>query len=87
MAGIIQKSYEKSLSNLEEIPGPLTINKMKPKELNKSKNVCVTNVRGSMEGQDILKLVQSIENEKKEKQNQRRNNTQQKDKEKKLLQM
>ena len=66
---IIQRSYEKSL-NLQKIPGLLTINEVKPKELNKNKNMWVSNVYGSMEVQDILKLVQSIENEKKKKQKQ-----------------
>ena len=67
---IIQRSYEKSL-NLQKIPGLLTINEVKPKELNKNKNMWVSNVYGSMEVQDILKLVQSIENEKKKKQKQK----------------
>ena len=35
---IIQRSYEKSL-NLQKIPGLLTINEVKPKELNKNKNM------------------------------------------------
>ena len=52
---------------------------MKPKELNKNKNMCVTNAHGFMEGQDIFKPVESMENEKKEKQNQKKK-TQQKDK-------
>ena len=68
---IVQRSYEKSL-NLEETPGLLIINKKKPRELNKNKSMHVTNVHGSAEGQDMLKLVESIENEKKEKQNQKR---------------
>ena len=66
---IIQRSYEKSL-NLQKIPGLLKINEVKPKELNKNKNMWVSNIYGSMEVQDILKLVQSIENEKKKKQKQ-----------------
>ena len=78
---IIQRSYEKSL-NLQKIPGLLAINEVKPKELNKNKNMWVSNVYGSMEVQDILKLVQSIENEKKKKQKQ--TNIQQKDKEREL---
>ena len=71
---IVQRSYEKSL-NLEETPGLLIINKKKPRELNKNKSMHVTNVHGSAEGQDMLKLVESIENEKKEKQNQKRKKT------------
>ena len=72
--------------NLEEIPGLLTINKAKPKDLNKNKNISVTNVLvGSMEGQDIFQLVESIDDEKKEKQNQKRKKTKQKDKEKELF--
>ena len=42
LQAIIQKSYKKRL-NLEEIPFLLTIKKLKPKELNKNKNICVTN--------------------------------------------
>ena len=34
------------------------------KEVNKNTNTRVTNIHGSMEGQDILKLVESIEKEK-----------------------
>ena len=51
---------------------------------NKNKNMCVTNTHDSMEAQDILKLVESIENEKMEAQNQKKE-TQQTDKEKELL--
>ena len=47
--------------------------------------MCVTNVHGSMEGQDILKLAESIENEKEEAQNQKKKKTQQTNKEKELL--
>ena len=46
--------------------------------------MCVTNTHDSMEAQDILKLVESIENEKMEAQNQKKE-TQQTDKEKELL--
>lgn len=81
---IIHESYEKSLK-LEDIPGLLTVNRVKSKELNKNKNTRVTNVHGSMEGQDVLKLVESIENEKKEKQNHKEKKTQQKNKEKELF--
>ena len=77
---IIQRSYKKSL-NLEEITGLLKINKVKPKELNENKNMCVTNVHGSMKGLDIIKLVKSIENEKKEKQNRKKKIQQDKEKE------
>ena len=59
------KKIEKSL-NLEEIPGLLTINKVKPKDLQK-KSSRITNVHSSMEGQDILFKVESIEAEKQKK--------------------
>ena len=62
---LIQENYEKSL-NLEEIPGLLTVHKVKPKDIQK-KNTRITNVHGSMEGQDILSKVESIELEKKRK--------------------
>ena len=61
----IQNCYEKSLK-LDDIPGLLTINKVKPKEL-KKKSTRVTNVHGSMEGQegqDILARVEVIQKEK-----------------------
>ena len=54
---------------------------MKPKEL---KKMCVTNVHGSIEGQDVLKLVESIEMEKKKNDNQDKKK-QQKYKEKELF--
>ena len=50
---IIKEGYEKSL-RLEDIPGLLTVNKVKPKDLQKTKNTRVTNVHGSMEAEDIL---------------------------------
>ena len=59
---LIQENYEKSL-NLEEIPGLLTVHKVKPKDI-QEKNTRITNVHGSMEGQDILSKVESIELEK-----------------------
>ena len=48
----------------------------KPKELNKNRNACLANVHGSMEGQNILELVESIGKEKKEKKNQKMKKTQ-----------
>ena len=62
---LIQENYEKSL-NLEEIPGLLTVHKVKPKDIQK-KNTIITNVHGSMAWQDILSKVESIELEKKRK--------------------
>ena len=50
--GLIKDGYEKSL-NLEEIPGLMTVHKVKPKDIQK-KNTRITNVHGSMEGQDML---------------------------------
>ena len=38
--------------------------KVLPKKVNKNKGARVTNVHGSMEGQDILKLAESIEKDK-----------------------
>ena len=49
---IIKEGYEKSL-RLEEIPGLLTVNKVKPKDIHKTKNIRVINVHGSMEAKDI----------------------------------
>ena len=59
---IIHQSYEQSLK-LEEISGLLTVEKVTLK-VNKNKNTRITNVHRSMEGQDILKLVESIEKDK-----------------------
>ena len=58
---LIKELNEKSLS-LEEIPGLLTIEKVKPK-LSKE-TTRVTQVHGSMHGQDILKLVKDIKEKK-----------------------
>ena len=63
----IQNCYEKSLK-LDDIPGLLTINKVKPKELIKN-STRVTNVHGWMEGQDILaraEVIQKVKEKKKE---------------------
>ena len=61
----IQNCYEKCLK-LDDIPGLLTINKVKPKELTK-KSTRVTNVHGSMEGQDILARAEIVQKEKEKK--------------------
>ncbi|XP_066924340.1 uncharacterized protein [Clytia hemisphaerica] len=79
--GIIKDGYEKSLK-LEEIPGLLSIKKVKPKELEKTKNIRITNVHGSMEAQDILSRVEAIEKEKQKKEQQKEEKLQQKNWEK-----
>jgi len=56
---IIKEGYEKSLK-LDKVPGLLSFNKVKPKDIAK-KNTKVTNVYGSMEGQNILQRVSQIE--------------------------
>ena len=61
---LVRELNEKSL-NLEDIPGLLTIEKVKPK-LSKE-TTRVTQVHGSMHGQDILKLVKDIKEKKKTK--------------------
>ena len=65
----IQNCYEKSLK-LDDIPGLLTINKVKPKELIKN-STRVTNVHGWMEGQDILARVEVIQKVKEKKERSR----------------
>ena len=62
--GNIQNCYEKSLK-LNDIPGLLTINKVKPTELKKI-NLC-DNVHGLMEGLDILARVEVVQKEKEKK--------------------
>jgi len=57
---MIKELNEKSIA-LEEIPGLLTVGKVKPKN-NVSRTTQVTQVHGSMHGQDILKLVKEIGN-------------------------
>ena len=81
---IIHQSYEQSLK-LEEIPGLRTVKQVLLKGVNKNKNTRVTNVHGSMNGQDILKLVESIEKEKKDKQIKKEKKVQQKILEKELF--
>ena len=46
----------------------MSINKVKPKDV-KKKSTKITNVHGSMEGQDILKKVEALEKEKEKKKN------------------
>ena len=58
---IIQNRNERGL---DEIPGLLTVKTVKPKELEKTKNIRITNVHGSMEAKDILSKVEEIEKEK-----------------------
>ena len=58
---LIHEMNEKSLA-LEEIPGLLTIEKVKPKMSKETTRV--TQVHGSMHGKDVLKLVQEIKEKK-----------------------
>ena len=81
--GLIKDGYEKSL-NLEEIPGLMTVHKVKPKDIQK-KNTRITNVHGSMEGQDMLSKVESIELEKKRKVSDKEEKTRQKEEEKEVF--
>ena len=62
---LIHDCNEKSL-RLEEIPGPLTVQKVKPKQLTKS-STRVTQVHGSMEAKDVINLVKSIKEQKEQK--------------------
>ena len=81
----IYKKYEKNLKR-KVIPGLLSIKNVKPKELHKNKHQHVTHVHDSIEGQNALKPIESIENENKQMQNQKKKKTKQKDKEKELFQ-
>lgn len=74
---------EKDL-NLEQIPGLLTVNKVKPKEIAK-KTTKITNVHGSMEAQDILTKVELIEKEKNKKQTEKLVKEKKKESEKELF--
>lgn len=67
---LVRECNEKSLK-LEEIPGLLTVKKVKPKQLTKS-SLRVTQVHGSMEGKDVINMVRSIKEQKEKKCNQRR---------------
>lgn len=67
---IIQNSNERGLK-LDEIPGLLTVKTVKPKAPEKTKNIRITNVHGSMEAKDILSKVEEIEKEKQKKDQQR----------------
>ena len=58
---IIKNSHEKSLK-LNEIPGFLKIDRVKPKI--SSRNHRVTQVHGSVEGKDVLSLVETIKYQK-----------------------
>ena len=62
---LIRETQAKSLA-LDEIPGFLKINKVKPKVT--STNARVMQVHGSIEGKDVIKLVQSIKDDKNKKQ-------------------
>ena len=59
---LIHDCNEKSL-RLEEIPGLLTVQKVKPKQLIKPFS-SVTQVHGSMEAEDVISLVKSIKEQK-----------------------
>ena len=61
---IIKEASERSLK-LNEIPGLLPIAKVKPKKT--VENTRVTQICGSMEGKDVLKVVQSLKKKKEEK--------------------
>ena len=63
---LIEETYEKSLQ-LSEVPGLLSMNLIKPRDITKKKSTRVTNVHGSMEGQDILSKVAELEKEKQKK--------------------
>ena len=62
---IIKKCHEEAL-RLEDIPGLLTVSKVKPKQLCKS-STRVTQVHGSMEGHDIIDQVKVLNDEKERK--------------------
>lgn len=62
---IIAQCHQQSL-RLEDIPGLLTVSKVKPKQLPKS-STRVTQLHGSMEGQNILDQVKVINDEKERK--------------------
>ena len=62
---LIHDCNEKGL-RLEEIPGLLTVQKVKPKQLTKS-STRITKVHGSMEAKDVINLVKSIKEQKKQK--------------------
>ena len=62
---LIHDCNEKSL-RLEEIPGLLTVQKVKPKQLTKS-STKVTQVQGSMEAKDVINVVKSIKEQKEQK--------------------
>jgi len=61
---IIKEASEKSL-NLNEVPGLLPISKVKPKKA--VKNIRITQICDSMEGKDVLKVVESLKKKKVEK--------------------
>ena len=79
----VKDCYENSLK-LDAIPGLLTINKVKPKDMSK-KTTRITNIHWSMEAQDILSKVESIEKEKEQKQQGQLAKKEQKEKEKELF--
>ena len=61
---IIKEASEKSL-NLDEVQGLLPISKVKPKKT--VENTQITQICGSMEGKDVLKVVESLKKKKVEK--------------------
>ena len=60
---LIHNCNEKSLQ-LEEIPGLLTVQKVKPKQLTKSSTRVIQVPHGSMEAKDVINLVKSIKEQK-----------------------
>lgn len=73
---IIQEASEKSLA-LNEIPGLLPIDRVKPKT-DPTKNTRVTQIHGSLEAKDVLSMVESIKCDKEVKQKAKQERTAQK---------
>ena len=83
---MITDLHEKSI-NFNEIPGLLTIQKIKSTQSNcmHKATTRVTQDHGSMEGQDVLKLVESINNSKEKKTQEKEDREQKKSEETELF--
>ena len=83
---MITDLHQKSI-NLNEIPGLLTIQKIKSTQSNGMHKATtrLTQVHGSMEGEDVLKLVESINNLKEKKVQEKEDREQKKSEETELF--
>ena len=67
----LKEQYDKEIKTkqvmLEEVPGLLTINKVRKHKVSSTNTRCTQGVYGSMEGKDVINMVKEINDEKQRK--------------------